>query len=356
VACGLFAASFGCNACGGDNKVEIMIQTTTKFLVFAALAMMASGQDMRAPPPDTLSPATRAAMERLLAQPVETVTQPLAQRRAVAEAVQANAAEQLRKMYDVAVAESEIASVRVRIFTPSNMPRDNAGLILINLHGGGFIVDSGSLTESIPIAALAKIKVVSVLYRLSPENAFPAAVDDAIAVYRELLKTHQSAKIGLYGTSAGAILTAEVIARLRHDRLPQPAAIGFFSGTADFSTMGDSARFLTDAERKGAAAVMNDYIGKTTRDDSLLSPLHSDLKGFPPTLCMSSTRDILLSPTAIFHRALLRAGVDANLVVFEALPHAFWTWVPVEESREADQLQAAFFVRHLKHTTAVKGE
>jgi epsilon-lactone hydrolase len=78
--------------------------------------------------------------------------------------------------------------------------------VLVNLHGGGFVGDSGSMLESIPIASLARTKVVTVLYRLAPEHRFPAAVDDVVAVYRELLKTHRPRKMALYRTSAGAVL------------------------------------------------------------------------------------------------------------------------------------------------------
>ena len=63
----------------------------------------------------------------------------------------------------------------------------------------------------------------------------------------------------------------------------------------------------------------------------------------PPTLLVTSTRDILLNNTAIFHRALLRCKVDARLVVFEALPHAFWYHFQLPETKEALELMAKFF-------------
>ena len=84
------------------------------------------------------------------------------------------------------------------------IPAAKRDRVLINLHGGGFRVDSGSFVESIPIANLTQTLVVSVDYRLAPQNKFPAAVDDVIAVYKELLKTYKSTNIAIYGTSAGA--------------------------------------------------------------------------------------------------------------------------------------------------------
>ena len=129
------------------------------------------------------------------------------------------------------VEEPNIAGVRTDTITPLSMPESNRNRVLINLHGGGFNSDSGSLIEGVPIANLAKIKVVSVYYRLAPENPFPAAVDDVVAVYRELLKTYKPRNIGIFGTSAGAILTAEVTVRLNSWACP-PGALGIFSGLA----------------------------------------------------------------------------------------------------------------------------
>jgi acetyl esterase/lipase len=79
----------------------------------------------------------------------------------------------------------------------------------------------------------------------------------------------------------------------------------------------------------------------------VLSPIYGDLHGMPPTLFVSSTRDMLLSGTANLHRAYLQAGVDARLVVFDALPHAFWYDPMLPESQEASHMMADFFVKEL---------
>ncbi|MGB6743750.1 MAG: alpha/beta hydrolase fold domain-containing protein, partial [Terracidiphilus sp.] len=92
---------------------------------------------------------------------------------------------------------------------------------------------------------------------------------------------------------------------------------------------------------------ISDYVGSTDPKDPVLSPLFADLHGMPPTLFLASTRDMMLSGTAILHRAFLRAGVDAQLVVFEALTHGFWYEASLPESQEADSLIAHFFDVHL---------
>ena len=109
--------------------------------------------------------------------------------------------------------------------------------------------------------------------------------------------------------------------------------------------------YSQDSEPTATPSVLNDidtdYIGSADPRDPVLSPLYSNLSGFPPTLFITSTRDVVLSATTILHRAFLRAGVDAQLIAFEALPHAFWHNPELPESKEANKFIAEFFTRHL---------
>ena len=235
----------------------------------------------------------------------------------------------MRKVYPVNLAKETIAGIPVRIITPLDIPASKQNRVLINLHGGGFTADWGSEIETIPIANLTQTKIVAVLDRLAPEHPFPAAVDDAVAVYKELLKTYKPQNIGLYGTSAGAILTAEVASRLRQLGLPLPAALGIFSGNGDFSEFGDSIYMyglwgLSGPISRWTGKHDTGYTATTNLKDPVLSPIYADLKDFPPTLFLTSARDLLLSNTVNLHRAFLRAGDNAQLVVFDGLPHAFW--------------------------------
>ena len=306
------------------------------------------------PMPGTLSPEAQKWLESLNHLKYEPET--LAERRTGLEKWLAVGSAEAKKHFPVNVEEKTIGGVRTDIITPLEMPAANRGRVLINLHGGGFNGDSGSLIEGIPISNLAKIKVVSVYYRLAPENPFPAAVDDVVAVYKQLLKEYKPKNIGIYGTSAGGILSAEVAVRLKQLGLPLPGALGLFTMMADFSNSGDSVNLFTlngfpgnlEPHHSGKGTV-SEYAGNTDLKDPVLSPLYADLKGMPPSLLVTSTRDLLLSGTTIFHRALLRSGNDAQLVVFEALPHAFWYHFDFPETQECLELMAKFFDQKLKH-------
>jgi acetyl esterase/lipase len=303
------------------------------------------------PVPQTVSPGA----QKFLARPTPDVPESLsvAQQRAMIDAWQAKAGDAYRQVYPASIASGTMGGVPVRIITPPVIGAGKGDRVLLNLHGGGFMVDSGSLTETIPIANIAQTKVVAALYRLAPENPFPAAVDDAIAVYKELLKTYKPNHIAIYGTSAGAILTAETAAKIKQLGLPLPGALGIFSGLGDFSKPGDSQAIFGLNGLSGHLAVpalgvqLPQYVARTDAKDPILSPLFSDLRGMPPTLFVTSTRDLLLSGTVILHQAFLKAGADAQLVVFEGLPHAFWNNVDLPESRDADEIMAHFFDTHL---------
>ena len=303
------------------------------------------------PVPQSLSPQAQATLRRPATDAKEDIS--LAERRASTDAYTARAEKQWRKICPVTVANDTMAGVPVRRVTPLHVPKANADKVLLDLHGGGFDSDSGSYTESIPIAHYARIPVVAALYRLAPEHPFPAAVDDAVAVYRELLKTHQPEQIAIYGTSAGAILTGEVAVKLKQLSLPEPAALGIFSGLGDFARSGDSTHLYALRGFSGYLAPPGEenrlaYVAGADLKDPVLSPIYADLKGMPPTLFVTSGRDLLLSGTTDLHRAFLRAGADARLMVFDGLPHAFWYDPQLPESMEANRAMAKFLAGHLK--------
>jgi acetyl esterase/lipase len=295
------------------------------------------------PMPETVSPEGRAMAAAMAGAPMPNPMPPVEVQRQMIGGMQEAMGKQLAERHGVRVEASEIAGVPVRIIYPKGVTALGKGAVLLNLHGGGFQLDSGSLTETIPIAALTGVPVVAVLYRLAPEHPYPAALDDALAVYQALEKDRKASQIAVYGTSAGAVLGGELLAKLTSLKKPMPAALGFFSGSADMSQSGDSESWapLPGGEKSLAGSIAG-YIGKTDPADSVISPIHGDLSGFPPTLLVSSTRDALLSGTSIFGRTLIEQGVDARLVIFDGLPHAFWAYMDIPESVQANALMAKF--------------
>jgi len=152
------------------------------------------------PVPKTISTEAQRRLSR--PEPDQGPPQSLADRRKGTDAYTARARVEWSRLCPNQLVEEKIAGVPVRIVTPEGLPAANRDRVFLNLHGGGFNSDSGSYTESIPIATYSKIKVV--------------------AVYKELLRTYKPNHIVIYGTSAGAILTAEVAARLKQLGLPLP--------------------------------------------------------------------------------------------------------------------------------------
>ncbi len=134
------------------------------------------------PVPKTISTEAQRRLGR--PEPDQNPPQSLADRRKGTDAYTARARVEWSSLCPNQLVEEKIAGVPVRIVTPEGLPEANRDRVLLNLHGGGFNSDSGSYTESIPIAGYTKIKVVAVLYRLAPEYPFPAAVDDSVAVYK----------------------------------------------------------------------------------------------------------------------------------------------------------------------------
>jgi monoterpene epsilon-lactone hydrolase len=265
-------------------------------------------------------------------------------------------------LFAVSRADEQIGGVHVYVYVPkSGISLKNSRRVLINLHGGGF---SGcwpgcAELESIPVSALMKIKVVTVDYREGPKYKFPAASQDVASVYRELLKTYDAKEIGIYGCSAGGMLTAESEAWFQAHSLPSPGAIGIYcAGAGGFG--GDSLYMASPTgEARMPSAVFGrapdkgvpqlGYFDGTTRNDPLVTPLDSPeiLARFPPTLIITADRDIAMSDAIYTHEQLVKQGVDAELHVWEGLFHGFFYNADVPESRDAFNVMIHFFDRHL---------
>jgi len=311
------------------------------------------------PVPMTVSPQ----MQAIIAAPLRTNWDVLPQTgdewRATAAAGAAATMRQLPSMRErlhVKVEPTTIAGVRAFIVTPETIPPENKDRVLVHVHGGCYLLSPGEAgtSEAILMAGIGRFKVISIDYRMPPEAYFPAALDDAVAVWKAVAATTDPRKMAIFGTSAGGALTLEMVLRAKQEALPLPAAIAPGTPMSDVTKVGDT--FNTNAMLDNVLvsptgfcdAAAKFYANGHDLSDPLLSPVYGDMHGFPPTILTSGTRDLLLSNTVRVHRKLREAGVEASLQVYEGQSHAQYARDDTApETREAFGEIAAFFDRHL---------
>jgi epsilon-lactone hydrolase len=249
-----------------------------------------------------------------------------------------------------------IDGVRVYEITPDFIPPEHRDKLLIHVHGGCYELFPGEsgTTEAIIMAGLGHFKVISVDYRMPPEAYFPAALDDAMSVYKSTLKTTDPKDIGVFGTSAGGALVLEMMLRAKQEGLRLPGAIAPGTPMSDVTKTGDS--FYTNEKVDNVLVSRDGFCDAATivyahghdLKDPLLSPVYGDMHGFPPTILTTGTRDLLLSNTVRVHRKLREAGVDAQLQVFEGMSHAqYQVDDRIPETTEAFGEITDFFDKHL---------
>jgi len=250
------------------------------------------------------------------------------------------------------VEKADVGGVTVYVATPRDLKASDADKAHIYIHGGGWAYMGGEACGGQGAAQAGRLglRTWSVDYRYPPFDRFPAALDDCVSVYRELLKTHAPENIVISGGSAGGNLTAATGLRIRDEGLPWPAALGLMTPCTDGALLSDSFS-INDQLDFLKAATMADfwtvYAGGHDRKDPYLSPVYGDYsKGFPPTFLQTGTRDLLLSDTVRLHRAMRAGGVDAQLHVWEAMPHGGFGGASPEDAEMTAELKR-FFTAHL---------
>ena len=311
------------------------------------------------PVPETVSPQ----MQKLIGAPL-TPTWNVIPKSAEEWKAQVNAGYEatmkslpaLREVLGVKVEPITLDGVKAYMVTPSSVPPQNRNRLLVHVHGGCFVSfpgESGTV-EAIYMAGIGGFRVISVDYRMPPDHPYPAALDDAITAWKAATRMASPKSMAIFGSSAGGNLTLAMVLRAKQDKLPLPAAIAPGTPMSDLTNAGDS--FQTNAildnvlVASGANCDKRAALYTAGRDpkDPLLSPVYGDLRGFPPAILTSGTRDLLLSSTVRVHRKLRQAGVEAVLQVFEGQSHAhYYRDVSAPESKEAFEEIARFFDKHL---------
>jgi acetyl esterase/lipase len=208
-----------------------------------------------------------------------------------------------------------------------------AGPIVLYLHGGAFEVGSPTAYQAFcsNLALGLDATIVVPDYRLAPEHPFPAAVDDVLAAYRELLATGRApSSIALVGDSAGGGLVLSCLLAAQRAGLPQPAAAVGFSSWADLTLRADAHRrcastdpFVTTAMLRRAA---HHYLVDTDARDPLASPVHApadELAHLAPLLLLAAANEVLADDSSTMARRIADAGGDITLDLY---PTAFHAW------------------------------
>lgn len=259
----------------------------------------------------------------------------------------------------VTIERDSISGVGVHHVMPAVVDPKHKSHLYIDLHGGAYVFNGGeaSMREAVTIADRLKIPVLAIDYRMPPKHPFPAAVNDVVAVYKNVLRSRPAKSIAMGGTSAGGGLALAAVRRFRQLGLEVPGALYEGSPWTDLTKTGDSYFTNEGVDRilvsydglLGASARL--YAGVFPLKDPLISPVYGDFTGFPPTYLVSGTRDLFLSNTARTHQKLRAAGVVADLLVFEGLAHAEYMYPDLLETEESKQVYGelnGFLLKYLQ--------
>jgi acetyl esterase/lipase len=219
-------------------------------------------------------------------------------------------------------------ALELRIEAPGTAGIDgatsNGDDVLLYFHGGGFVAGSARVTAHLTVALLRHLdgRAVSLDYRLAPEHPFPAAPDDCLAAYRELLESDvDPGRLVIGGDSAGAGLAVVTLVRARDAGLPMPAAAALFSPAADLTLSGASMRSKVGVDPIFMPADLewcfDQYVPNGDRSAPEASPVFADLTGLPPLLIQVGSSELLLDDAV---RLAGRAGADEVAVTLEIAP------------------------------------
>jgi epsilon-lactone hydrolase len=243
-----------------------------------------------------------------------------------------------------------------------DIPGTTTDGVILYFHGGFFAI--GSAADSVGLASdlarKARMRVVTVDYRLAPEHPYPAAPHDAMHAYQGLLDSGQDPdRVALAGESAGANLAVVTLAAIERAGLPQPASAVLMSPMVDFAAAGQSITSKADVDPIITAEAVRvrgrDYLGTMSASDPAVSPVYGSLAGLPPLLIQAGSHEILLDDAI---RLAARAAYDdvaVTLDVVPGVPHVFQAFAALLDEGEAALTRAGAFLREHVATAVTAG-
>lgn len=250
------------------------------------------------------------------------------------------------------IIEHKLSATGIYEIVPKSLSPWTLDKVIYAIHGGAYInaKGMGGVHMAMPMASTMGLRAFSVDYRMPPDHPFPHGLNDAVEGYKWLLQRYKAKNIVITGGSAGGGLAASLVLKIRDLGLPMPGCCALGTPEADLTETGDSFETLDTidvvSQHRLTPSVML-YAGGHDLRDPYLSAVFGDFsKGYPPTILTTGTRDIFLSNTVRLHRALRKGGIEAELHVWEAMPHGGFFGAP--EDAELGAEQARFVRKHLK--------
>jgi len=240
-----------------------------------------------------------------------------------------------------------VGAVKCERVVPQGAAPDRA---MLYLHGGAYTAGSPRSHRPLVARLAEAARAIAIVpdYRLGPEHRFPAAVEDATAVYRALLAGGtEPGQLVVAGDSAGGGLALALALALKAEGLPQPAGFFVISPWADLTQSGASYRTKADTDPMISKAGLDknalDYLGGLDPHDPLASPVFGDFEGVAPVLIQTGSEETLLSDSVTLADVLGHARVDVRLEIWPEMIHVFHAWSGgLQAARRAIRLAGAW--------------
>jgi monoterpene epsilon-lactone hydrolase len=227
--------------------------------------------------------------------------------------------------------------------------------VVLYFHGGVYVMGDAFLAAGLAsqVGRRTRATVLSVGYRLAPEDPYPAAVDDALAAYQALLRGGTApSDIAFAGESAGGGLAIATLVNARDHGLPLPAAAAVMSPYADLTLTGTTMETKHQADpllsRDNLQPRVTDYTSGQDAALGLISPIFADLSGLPPLIIQAGTHEVLLDDAVRLARQAATADVEVTLDITPRVPHVFQAYYPIlDEAAAALDRAGQFLSAHL---------